>query len=420
MNDKKATADQVDWAMSLAIFLMFVVWFFLIVKPFTHTDNEFELATTEIRDEFRKEVHHTVYETPIYVIQNSSTDNLPIMISKPRTMNNFSIGSGRYYETYKDRLIFLAVVEGDNKIIRMRRSTKNYSMDPDGSLIRKTGDAVYIDSRNYSASFKSSMAENVLFNELLQIKNSSYQIDTETMEKDNPDNKVGKLYALFNTSNNVLDIENFVFYDNPLVFTIIRSKDILPKNYTLGISYSLNEEFDNYDDGNEISTLASCIDTETSKIDFRGNNQGITFLFDHNISVRACPYGNRVQVDFETMITPGSTLRLAMVSHNKEKISYLGKHLVEGSSKTGITEKLTGISEDKLVSLREISSLKERWNLSDEIEFEIQIFNSSNIEIYSLRTKDENSDKVYARRYRNYLLEEDGSTTPVFVNIKTW
>lgn len=420
MKNKRGAAEQVDWAMSLAIFLFLVVWFFLIIKPFSAGESKVDLVLDKLRYGFNREVLFEIKTLPVYIDYNITISNAPIIIDKPHNWTNFTINEGTFFINDGNKLIFMADIKEGSNLVMMKTSEKNYSESFQPGYVRELGNNVYVDSRQYFAGFSDNLLRTVFFRSSSQIENITYYLEGEKTEHNLSEKTTSYLYVKHNNSNAVFTQENYVFKDNSFVFDRITPRPYLSKDYTYKVLFRLDKDYLKYNLGSGMQNLAECTDFESNLAMFTDNTNSITFSFNKEVSMSACPYSNRIDFYFETPLS--STLEYSINSNNGTLISYDGDVLRERNYRIGIIKTTSGISYTKLQAMEEdeISMLKERLNITREVDFEIEVYNASRDLIFSIHTYEPYVENIFTKQYRNYLIDRYGNQQLVFVNLKTW
>ncbi|MFW5852990.1 MAG: hypothetical protein ACOCUR_03085, partial [Nanoarchaeota archaeon] len=72
------------------------------------------------------------------------------------------------------------------------------------------------------------------------------------------------------------------------------------------------------------------------------------------------------------------------------------------------------------LSSKEMDELFEIWNLTEEEEFKIHIYDRNDETIYEFKTSEPLSTDVFSRTFSDYLIDQYGRREFVFVNINIW
>ena len=87
----------------------------------------------------------------------------------------------------------------------------------------------------------------------------------------------------------------------------------------------------------------------------------------------------------------------------------------------GVKEEFIGISIQKINNLRSISDIKNTFRFPSNNDFSISIYDSNEMQILDFYTLIIPKDaKVYAIQYTSFILHQNSSRVPVFVQLKIW
>jgi len=104
----KKALSQVDWAMSLAIFLMYLAWFFIFVKPMLYPSTNMGVLLDILDDGIEREIFQDISRLKVFV---SHTNNAyePVIIPFDKDWQESKIAhSADYFVIDDGRMFFLA------------------------------------------------------------------------------------------------------------------------------------------------------------------------------------------------------------------------------------------------------------------------------------------------------------------------
>ncbi|MFP4112134.1 MAG: hypothetical protein ACLFPQ_00505 [Candidatus Woesearchaeota archaeon] len=421
MKNKRGTAEQVDWAMSLAIFLLFVVWFFLIIRPFTQQEENKDVIIQDIKEKFNLQTYHTIEKIPIFPVMSHHGLGVPVFVQKP-LLKDIIVENGVDYADYEKNIVFLADTVSKQDVIFLKVSDKNYSDPKSGSFIREQNNRISIDSMNYSAYFSDFLLRTISFNNIVQIKNASYFLEGESFDVSDAQKEINPVYISYNFSNNVFYSEQVVFRDNSFVYGKIIPHKTITQDYLFEIDLDLDSTFINYDLGSGSSVLNGCVNLEGNRVEISNGTQSIGFSCTETMSYALCSYQSRVELSISAQLSKDSHIEYAISSYSGSEDLFQGECIWDNRTKIGLSKKEEGISLDKLFLLDDYDGvvLKRSLNISRDVDFGVEIYNMSRHKIFDIATADSGSRDVYALQYRDYLMDNYGTKTPVFVNVKTW
>src|SRR3989344_5818346 len=78
---QKRGVSQIDWIMSLAIFLLYVIWFFIFISPGLTLGSNKDSFMLLLEDKFIEEFSWQLGKFPLFVEYNSTSGMKPIIIN---------------------------------------------------------------------------------------------------------------------------------------------------------------------------------------------------------------------------------------------------------------------------------------------------------------------------------------------------
>ena len=146
----KRGINQIDWVISLSIFILYISWFFLLIRPYyfpIEEDPQIEL----LEDAFVDDIIWTIYKTPLVVFSDIHTTYEPVAIdfSLGITEGNFAFSDNRYFTIFEDELYFLADLKKGSNLFWLVNSDAEYN---------KSNIQTDLFATNYSASVSSMRA----------------------------------------------------------------------------------------------------------------------------------------------------------------------------------------------------------------------------------------------------------------------
>ncbi|MEM4397836.1 MAG: hypothetical protein QW757_04400, partial [Candidatus Woesearchaeota archaeon] len=124
----KRAVSQIDWVMSLALFLLYIAWFFVFILPNLNYQKNFNPNIAVLENFFFDEFSYTIKKIPIFIFTNSTKENKPVIIFLE---NNFlkdnlfenDLEKDFYYSSLKSEKPF--VFYDNNFFFLLNESEKN-------------------------------------------------------------------------------------------------------------------------------------------------------------------------------------------------------------------------------------------------------------------------------------------------------
>ena len=107
----KKGASQIDWIISLAIFMLYLAWFFVFIIPTFTSIETLESSANALEQKFRKESYWNIDSIPLFVESLVTLNNEIIIIDPfllPWRIEDTQLDQGTYFITSGTKLFFLS------------------------------------------------------------------------------------------------------------------------------------------------------------------------------------------------------------------------------------------------------------------------------------------------------------------------
>ncbi|MCK5630243.1 MAG: hypothetical protein KAI26_06505, partial [Nanoarchaeota archaeon] len=123
----KRGLNQIDWVISLAIFILYISWFFLLIRPYyfpIEEDPEIEL----LEDAFVDDIIWTIYKTPLVVFSDIHITYEPVEVNFSLELeeSSFAFADNRYFTLFENNLYFLADLKNSSNLFWLVNSDETY------------------------------------------------------------------------------------------------------------------------------------------------------------------------------------------------------------------------------------------------------------------------------------------------------
>jgi len=400
--------SQIDWIISLGIFLLYIAWFFIFIRPYS-TQEQIPNLVDIVKQNFDREAYWSVEKLPIIVDSTGYLRQVPVVVDVPfgfaepnSYMNNraFVIDGGK--------LFFIANLNISN-IFYIIHSNESYIMYNQITDLTATQQRAIV--TDFSADFVNSTLASAFYSGT-KILSFSATVDGKPIDVSNSsfsDKKIAGQYAI---KNQALNLTSYVFAYNPAVYMFFSTNKSISQNLELEKYESYF--FDNSENGN-LNHAGECHHKNAAMLLFSGQNTNILFAFDRNADFNFCTQNTSItlQIDFE-----GSAEEriIFFTGSSGDYINYISGY----NTQTGIGEELRGISLASIqaLSLSNYNDVKYRWGSPD---FRIFVKNSTNDAIIStIGSTPYEKATVYAKEERNFLLDKSGSLEDIKISSQAW
>ena len=102
----KKGSSHVDWAISLALFLLYLAWFFILIRPAYIGQGE-DVSLSSIENRFLDQTSWTVQKIPLFVSSNNDDPAAPVMVTLPFSWNESNVTMDEAFSIYDNSLFFV-------------------------------------------------------------------------------------------------------------------------------------------------------------------------------------------------------------------------------------------------------------------------------------------------------------------------
>jgi len=380
----KRGLTQIDWVMSIAIFMVFIALLFLFVRPNYSQQNLLPIINV-IEKNFENDVSLTVNKIP-YFSKNNFSQNEPVVLvfSNEADENKVSLPDNRSLVIINDKIFFYG---NDKEYIitsNQNYAKKNETFD----LVANAGSTI-IPSKNFEVGFNGGLINNITYYGKLKAFNFRYPFS-------GGDSFLNKSFLAIYLA---ADHESYVFGNFSRIFNFNADE--------FNLDVELFTYSNVYHDGNNISIdygTVGCTAFSTTFIDFFNltDPNGIVFEGD-NLTGVYC-WNN----------TPALNLSFTTDKYNINLHNGDFRHGIDTRAEfsLGIAETKTGF----YLPLANFSyeQKKSEWNIADMYNFKITIANESSV-FYTLG-QDIKSTNVHAKTTNKYIIDKFGNFLKVKVN----
>ncbi|MFH1063847.1 MAG: hypothetical protein V1729_02080 [Candidatus Woesearchaeota archaeon] len=412
----KKALSHVDWAMSLAIFLLYLAWFFIFVKPLLAPSQTMNTLLDILDEGVTDVLFQDVERVRMFMPGEFDNDYEPIIIPFSRTWKTSDIAhSEEYFVIDAGRMFFLGNVS------KSREFRMYY---PHRALITKTPrtiiaseDRAWVGS--FSAYFSSYLLDRIQFFGKDRLRDFAVDVDERDIQEEGEmDNFT--MMAKYSRMDEALNISSYVLAENSRVYSYISSADY--RNHSVIIDFTAYNYTRFYFNPSDQGTLSysirpSCKYYKSDFLDLSDTDSGMLITFDEDIDMRLCTNETDVQVRLEFDLTTAGDSNLDIFLH-EGGVEDMLDYPVE--PRVGITETLDTVSSKQVALMRgkDYGYLKQLFNYPDDRDFNVTV-ESVVINATYGRPHPEVAD-IYARKVDGYILGEEYGTERVLITLSVW
>ena len=300
----KRGLNQIDWVISLAIFILYISWFFLLIRPYyfpIEEDPQVEL----LEDAFMDDIIWTIYKTPLVAFSDIDIMYEPVKVNFSLELEegNFAFADNRYFTLFENNLYFLADLKKGSNLFWLVSSDETYETPnihtdlyaTDYSTSVSSMRATYHDGLLKKAYYKGNLVIDGLklmrHDVLVDVDNSSF-FSSKIMAVHSADTAAG-----FNHSSTV-------FGYNTRIYNKIKLDQFIDKrtvNLNMKIKGYPKYYADNVNFG-QILHEGECANFDKEYVFFYNNDNVMFFAFDNNeTEIKFC-YSAEDEIDLNISI----------------------------------------------------------------------------------------------------------------------
>jgi len=423
---KKKGVNQIDWVLSLTIFLLYLLWFFVFVRPMFEPEEELSPLLSIVYDGFKDDTSWQMKKVPVFIWSNVTEDYYPIILnmSYPWVSENFSFDDNDYFFFSENRVMFLKNLSNGTNVVWLVNSDDNYTrpnpvFDIDSEIVSAS-----IGSKEFRAEYVEGLLYKIRYKNITSIKSSELYMNNIAVPKENNSYNSSNILAKYQIQVANYNVTSYVFAENTVVHNYIDLDSTYSLEQTVRLSFSLYT-YPWYYANNERHGLInyssnSCSNATSSYFDFYGND-GISFLFDRDVEFSIC-YDNSTRLGMNITFTLMNNTRYRVMAHQGSYTSTTG-YLNDYTYDFGAIETITGRSMSKLTTINatSYSTLKFKWGFPDERDFSFLVKNASGTEIFNY---DEETPpllkNVYVNEQKDNLINKYGNMDNITIVVRSW
>lgn len=414
----KKGLTQADWAMSMAIFILYLAWFFIVMMPTFQPETKETMPFDELKEQFEKEASWDINQTPIIIRSNITGENEPIIVSFPYLGNTLQYSVlDKYSIIDEGRLFFLANLQRtgteNRHLYYLLHSTSNYPQPELYSDLRSSDQSASTD--RLVVNFDDSIVDQAFYRDAVRILYYSIQVDGSPMSTISTSHSSNKLFSKHKIITPQINHSTYIILNNSRIYNYFNSKT--QKHVTVGTRLHNYRNFyiSSTKGGSLKYNQSDCDAYTTDYIDLYDDAYGLAFVFDEDVSIEMCHNKNlSITADFDVDSEFGYDIIFHSTETDTTKMTQPYKLIF------GAEELLTGLSSEKLfyIENKNYTEIKSRWGYG--YEFNITVMNASNNVIFSFGKVLPNYVTTAGENYNYRKLHQNGSIEKVSVQMLSW
>ena len=415
---KKRGDSQLDWIMSLALFLLYVGWFFVFISPNLSFGSNKDSMMILLKNNFYNEFRWQLKEFPVFIESNITGRSIPVII-------NFSASDMKFRDDtdfiiWRNNLIFIAdfssstatywVLEGYNFTNTYQYGGLNVEEDS-------------VSTENLTVNYDQSMPVAATYTYETRFENIRYNLNGESFAPTNTTYIDHGFVVEYASGTQDINHTSFIFANSPGIYNFITLSN--PEStYVLQLSIDLDNYPSYYSSNLYYGTLNYA--NETNNLNFSSNyltlynsEDSLSMFFDGSADFNFTYYNNSLHLDITFPV--GVLYEYRFIFHE-------GNFTIASSDnydiRFGSEETLEGIYENNITT--NYTYLKNKWKFPSTRNFNIVVYSGTTAQsyleepLYEIGEFSPGRRSVYAESDDSFILNEDGTYTPVSINYRIW
>jgi len=384
----KRGVNQIDWAISIAVFILYLSWFFILIRPYYLPVEDMPLMNS-LEEQLMDDLLWKVNKTPLIVFSDIDASYEPVAVnfSIGISKSNFAFSDNMYFTIFEDEIYFLAdlkkgtnlfwIVSSDNTYEEPNIHTDLYATNYSASVTGMR--ATYYDSMLRKVYYKDKLAIDdfkiMRYNIPVEV-NVSYFNSSKIISVHSADTDAG-----FNHSSSVFG------YNSRLYSRIILDPFIEQRRINLNMKIKGYPKYyaDNLNFG-EIKYPKQCAEFDKQWIFFYNDDDVMYFVLQDESEIKLCYSGeDEIELNISIQVEKETEYRLYFEPFANKTIGFnftdiMSKlHFGNYESYFGMPEEFEGISEEKMELIANMSyqELKSIWAFPAGRDFRITLFSET-------------------------------------------
>ncbi len=419
---KEGVAIDLDWIISLGIFLIYLGVFFVVIRQLPTQQSPASALLGNVIDGIKSSTRWTVQELPLVIASNISGPE-PMMVRFRYAWQNLSFKDSAYFEKKGGRLIFVKELSAGRNLLELVSSGENYTLPVPVLELEATSSGASVNSQRFLSEFQSSMLSRVnhygkerLGSLNLSISGVSLRPETAT-----PEANITALSAMYALEFPAFNHSSFVVAGYPRIISYVNSAAKEPHNLSVAATLMNYTSFYISDAayGAINYTTRGCVQAKGDYIDFYDGLSGATFISPPGSNISFCAGDATVRLRIDIPIE--NETRYDIIFHAGDYSSTL-KYISPYTVAFGMAENLSGVSKGLFQMLNETDyeALKKRWGYPSSREFSFGLFNETGTQEFNYTPKSPGITNVFAKEADVFVLDKYAAESKYELRVRGW
>ncbi|MBI2176525.1 hypothetical protein HYU40_04255 [Candidatus Woesearchaeota archaeon] len=419
---KKALAIDLDWIISLGIFLIYLGVFFIVIRQLPTNQSPASALLDNVLDNIAGSTKWSVQKLPLLIASNIS-GNEPVIVRFSQDWKNFSFTGNTSFDHADSWLVFSRNLREGKNLLEIVTSGDNYTAPLTNFDLTAGTEGASVDSQRFVSGFKTSMLARVNHFEKERLSDFNMSISGVALIPKAADAEANTttLSARYKLSFAQLNHTAFIVAGYSRILNYVTTGAGEPHN--LSVSATLRNytffHINNALSGTINYTSRQCVKSSSRYIDFYDSTSGVTFVLPEGANMSFCAGSDTVKLSADFSIL--NETRYDIIFHPGDFNSTL-KYVSPYRTAFGMPENITGISQQLYRKLNETDylALKRNFSYPSSRDFSFFLYNESGTLIFSYQPEPAGITNVFAQEATVFLLDKYGEKSKHTLRVRGW
>jgi hypothetical protein len=404
----KKGGSQVDWAISLGIFLIYLAWFFIFVRPIGSMESPLGSTLDMVELEVNDKILWTVYQTPVFVTANYS-GLAPLIVNGKVELSDYNGMAGKELIEDQGHLFYMTTLNG-NVIDYVVSSSENYTERWNTTFLLGE-DSVSSDAM--TVLFNNGRIDNVSYQENKRIKDFDiyvgYDLIEETYSAYTGYNFMSKHFMTY-----FVNHSTYIFDGLPWIYGLVQGNGSVKLRFNL-------DDYDNYYitetySGDVPVNGSDCLTFDYNYIEFSDLTDRILFVVDNgDVNISLCGGISDFNLDLDVDFNDQFWYRIIFLKDYYNYSDYLNLY----SASLGYPIEVEGLNEDLVENLTNMTYSEAKSYLTlGNYDFSLEV-DTLNVDS-TLNANPDFLGSIKSKSVERYVIDKFANTEDVTVHYVTW
>lgn len=419
---RKGLAVDLDWIISLGIFLIYLGVFFIVIRQLPTQQSPASALLDRVSDNIADSTKWSVQKLPLLIVSNIS-GNEPVIVRFNYDWKNFSFRDNTSFDHVDGWLVFPRNLREGRNLLELVTSGDNYTTPLANFDLAAGTNGASVDSQRFVSEFKNSMLTKVNHFEKERLSDFNISISGIALK---PEAAVAEantttLSAKYKLSFMQLNHTSFIVAGYSRIFSYVTTDAKEPHNLSVSVTLRNYTFFhiNNAASGTINYAKSECQSSSGRYIDFYDSISGVAFIMPEGANMSFCAGNTTVRFNTDFSIT--NETRYDIIFHAGDFNNTL-KYVSPYRTAFGVAENLTGISLQLYRKLNETDyqALKRNFSYPSSREFSFSLYNETGAIIFSYDQKPAGTTNVFAQEKSVFVLDKYGEKSKHKLRIRGW